>query len=393
MKANPFKIAFLYLAVSIGWIVSSDYLVHQLSLLITFPDHILQTSKGVFFIIITAVLLYLIIKKQQQSLLRSEKQYKSLFYANPNPLWIYDLNTLKFLEVNDAAIHRYGYSRKEFQSMTIMDIRPAEDYQRVAASANNMPEGTHISGYWKHLDKDGRTFIVSIESHKINFDNKECVIVIAQDVTQKFLQEERLRKSAEENKMLADVVQRVNNIVIITDPDGKITWVNRAFTDITGYSFDEAIGRYTSILHGPKTDTETQRLIMECVQRREFCSFEILNYTKSGQEYWVELNLSAIYNERNEIERYIAIQNIITERKEKEAKIKHQNEILRKIAWVNSHSLRKPIASIISLTNLCKDVNTLDEMKEMHCLIEDCSKELDEIIKEISGKINRIESL
>lgn len=283
MSSSPFRIALLYLLISITWIVSGDYLVHQLSLFIHIPHQIVQSSKGLFFVLITAILLYLIIKKHQKSLKESEEKYKNLFYE--------------------------------------------------------------------------------------------------------------MKGQAEENRMLADVVQRVNNIVIITDIDGKITWVNQAFTDITGYSFDEAIGRYISILHGPKTDSETQRQIMEGVQRGEFCSFEILNYTKSGQEYWVELNLSAIYNERKEIERYIAIQNIITERKEKEAKINRQNEILRKIAWVNSHSLRKPIASIISLTNLCKDVKTLDEMKEMQSLIEDCSKELDEIIKEISGKINRIESL
>lgn len=282
MSSSPFRIALLYLLISITWIVSGDYLVHQLSLFIHIPHQIVQSSKGLFFVLITAILLYLIIKKHQKSLKESEEKYKNLFYE--------------------------------------------------------------------------------------------------------------MKGQAEENRMLAEVAQRVNNMVIITDPQGVISWVNKAFTDFTGYTFDEAAGRYTDFLHGPKTDLETHHLIMGSIERGEFCRFEILNYTKSRQEYWVELNISPIYNEENEIERYISIQNIITERKEKEAKINHQNETLRQIAWTNSHALRKPVASIISLITLCKDVKRLKELKEMHSLIEECSKELDESIREITRKINYIES-
>jgi len=413
MNKSPFKIAVIYLFISSLWILSSDYLLSYSSQSGSIPASIMQSGKGALFVTVTAVLLYLIIKKQQRSLLSSEKQYKNLFHCNPNPLWIYDINTLKFVEVNDAAVHKYGYSRSEFKSMTIRNIRPAEDLENLQASIDKLPEGIHISGHWRHINKSGQTFTVLIESHKITFNDRQCVIVMAQDVTLKLQQEEQQRKayetekslkeelersialirqSAEENKKLANVVERINNIVIITDRDGKITWVNQAFADITGYSFDEAVGRDTNFLHGPKTDPETQRLIMECVQRNEFCRFEVLNYTKSGKEYWIELSISAICSEKNEVDHYIAIQNIITERKEREAKIDNQNAVLRQIAWTNSHALRKPVASIMSLVRLSRETERTEEIKEIHLLIEESSLELDAIIKDISHKVNRLEN-
>jgi hypothetical protein len=131
--------------------------------------------------------------------------------------------------------------------------------------------------------------------------------------------------------------------------------------------------------------------MMESIPNNNFSSFEILNYTKSGKEYWVELNISAIYNDENEAVRYISIQNIITERKLKEEKIREQNEILRKHSWTNSHAIRKPLASILSLLFLSKELKEIEEIKEVHSLIETCAEELDEIIKGVGKEINDFE--
>lgn len=91
---------------------------------------------------------------------------------------------------------------------------------------------------------------------------------------------------------------------------------------------------------------------MESIRRNDFRRFQVLNYTKKGGEYWVELTISPVYNAQNEITEYISIQNIITERKLKEEKINAQNAALRQLAWINSHRLRKPVISIISLAGL-----------------------------------------
>lgn len=372
----------------------------------------LQTFKGTFFVLVTAWLLYLAIRKHHRVLLDFGEQYKSLFHSNPNPFWIYDHKTLRFLEVNQAAIRTYGYTQEEFQDMTVLDIRPEEDRQRVKDFVAQVSDKCFTSGKGTLIKKNGKMLTVSILAHKVRFNKRDCVMVLAQDVTVRIQQEAKLKllykvekelreeleknmtlvkQSSDSNQRLAEVVDRINNMVVITDPTGSIIWVNQAFLNFTGYNFNEVKGRDCSFLHGPNTDSEVQTRMLESMPNNNFSSFEIVNYTKSGMEYWVELNISAIYNNENEVVRYITIQNIISERKLREAKIREQNEILRKHSWTNSHAIRKPLASILSLLILSKEMTETAEIREMHSLIETCAEELDDIIKSIGKEINDFE--
>lgn len=390
----------------------SDRLVQFVASVTGIQDLMLQTFKGTFFVLVTAGLLYLAIKKQQKALVAFGEQYKSLFYSNPNPFWIYDYNTLRFLEVNEAAIRTYGYTQDEFKEMTILDIRSEEDHQAVKEFISKISDKSFLSGNWTHLDKDRNAFTVFVMAHKLKFNNRDCVVVIAQDVTLKLQQEEKLKllykverelreeleknmmlvkQSSDSNQRLAEVVDRINNMVVISDPAGIIMWVNQAFLDFTGYSFNEVIGRDCNFLHGPNTDPEVRMRMVESIPNNNFSRFEIINYTKSGKEYWVELNISAIYNDENQAVRFISIQNIITERKLREEKIREQNEILRKHSWTNSHAIRKPLASILSLLYLSREMKEIGEIKEVHSLIETCAEELDEIIKGVGKEINDFE--
>jgi PAS domain S-box-containing protein len=412
MVNKPYRIVILYLLISLTWILLSDRLVQFLASVTGVQDLMLQTFKGTFFVLVTAGLLYLAIKKQQKALVNFGEQYKSLFYSNPNPFWIYDYNTLRFLEVNEAAIRTYGYTQDEFKKMTILDIRPEEDHQRVREFISRISDKAFLSGNWTHFGKNGNAFTVSVMAHKLKFNNRDCVVVIAQDVTLKLQQEEKLKmlykverelreeleknmmlvkQSSDSNQRLAEVVDRINNMVVISDPAGIIMWVNQAFLDFTGYSFNEVRGRDCSFLHGPNTDPEVRMRMVESIPNTNFSRFEIINYTKSGKEYWVELNISAIYNDENQAVRFISIQNIITERKLREKKIREQNEILRKHSWTNSHAIRKPLASILSLLFLSREMKEIGEIKEVHSLIETCAVELDEIIKGVGKEINDFE--
>ena len=365
----------------------------------------LEIFKGIIYISLMASLLYLAIKYQQQSLIKSERQYKELFYSNPTPLWIYDRQTLQFLDVNDAAIRQYGYSKSDFRKMSVLDIRDEGDHGKVIDAAKNMTDDFKLSGKWQHVKRDGTKITVQISSHKIGFEGRDCVMVMAQDVTRQIQQDEKLqrlystekvlkeelernmelmRHSMVENQKLAEVIDRIYNMVVITDTYGRISWVNQAFVDFTGYQLHEIEGTTLDFLHGPETDEDLQRKIMEALHVNDFAVFEVLNYTKLGVQYWVELTISGVYNDQNEVVRYISIQNIITERKQSEEKLQQQNKILRKISWTNSHAIRKPVASIISLVELSKEMSDVEELKAIHGLIGICSLELDEITKEVS---------
>ncbi|MEO5719291.1 MAG: PAS domain S-box protein, partial [Chthoniobacterales bacterium] len=95
-------------------------------------------------------------KRSEERLQESEKRYRSLFEANPLPMWIYDLKTLAFLEINDAAISHYGYGREEFLSMTTAEIRPAADKAALLAAVARAPDhAIEHAGIWQHRKKDG----------------------------------------------------------------------------------------------------------------------------------------------------------------------------------------------------------------------------------------------
>lgn len=128
------------------------------------------------------------ISKEKQ--LRAELQigqanYKRLFEANPQPMWVYDLDTLAFLTVNAAAIIKYGYTRDEFLNMTIRDIRPPEDIDRLKENIANVTKGLDQAGIWQHITKDGRKLAVEIISHTLTFEGHRAEVVLAHDVTER----------------------------------------------------------------------------------------------------------------------------------------------------------------------------------------------------------------
>ncbi len=391
-QLNSTRIAIFYFIVGLCWILIGEKLVD-----------VPNIAKGIVFVVLTTVLLYFAVKKKQQALLASEKQYRDLFYSNPIPMWTYDDKTLQFLEVNDAAIRAYGYSAEEFKRMTILDIS-SEKGNMAKQAADIQPDDLTNAGTFEHLKKNGEKIIARINAYPVIFDNRKAVMEIAQDVTrqlekdkllkllystEKELKEELeknivlIERSLEEKQRMAEVIERIYNMVLIIDTDEKITWVNQAFINFTGYSFEEAVGKTTAFLHGPDTDHELVSTISEAVKHSQFSVFEILNYTKSGEPYWVELSISVIYNEEHEIVRYICVQNVITERKANEEKIKQQHLILKKLAWTNSHAFRKPVASILSLVELSKEAKNLEELKEIHSHIAACSKDLDDLTREV----------
>jgi len=107
-----------------------------------------------------------------------------LFASNPLPMWVYDLETLRFLEVNDAAVAQYGYARQEFLRMTILDIRPAEDVPRLREHVAGGRPALQASGAWRHRRRDGSVIDVDIVSHTLDFGGRPAALVVARDITQ-----------------------------------------------------------------------------------------------------------------------------------------------------------------------------------------------------------------
>src|SRR2546425_5555533 len=154
-------------------------------------------------------------------MVESEQGYRLLFESNPLPMWVYDLNTLEFLTVNDAAVRNYGYSCEEFLQQTIKDIRPPEDIPLLLEKVARVKQGFNNSKT-RHSKKDGTLIDVEIISHTLSFSGRRAELVLAIDITERkqaeaehlqFVREQAARAQAEEEQQRLQFLAEASNLL------------------------------------------------------------------------------------------------------------------------------------------------------------------------------------
>lgn len=150
----------------------------------------------------------------EQRLAESEYNYRLLFQKSPQPMWIYNPETLKFIEVNNAATKHYGYTRKEFYEMNLYDIRPKEDHERLKNVLSSESDGTlSITEEWRHIKKSGEIIFVRITGSSINYFGKKYRLVLVNDITEQKEAEKMVLSSLVEgeNKERARIAQELHD--------------------------------------------------------------------------------------------------------------------------------------------------------------------------------------
>ena len=147
-------------------------------------------------------------RRQEQQRRESEARYRLLFERNPLPLLIFDDETLDFVDVNEAAVHKYGWTREEFLRMTIRDIRPADEVPRVLeARRTHQPGYHHVTGDWHHVLKDGTIIDVEIVRHQFEYGGRPVQLALVLDVTAQRRAERALVGAREEAELFAERLQ------------------------------------------------------------------------------------------------------------------------------------------------------------------------------------------
>jgi PAS domain S-box-containing protein len=193
----------------------------------------------------------------------------------------------------------------------------------------------------------------------------------------------------DEFKRLSGIVSIVKNMIIITDKNNLIIWVNKAFEDTTGYRIDK-MEEPTSpaFLYGPKSD---KNVLMSIIQNKKYLkvfSADMVWYTKNGDPFWVSGEFTPLFDDANDYTGYIAVYNDVTWRKQKEDEIIHRNNKLTEVAWLSSHEVRRPLANIMGLVKLIKSSSDMEEKLQIIEHVNQSAKELDEIIHLINSKIH-----
>ncbi len=238
------SIPYLYALFGIFWILITDWLVFSF---IEDPARVaqFQTAKGWLFVVVSTLLVAFLLQitirqtsQAQEVIAKSEATYRLLFENNPLPMWVYSLDTLAFLAVNEAAVNAYGFTREEFAAMTLADIRPPEDVPRLMASVAQTTPPLNFAGEWRHRHKNGTVFPVEITSHAITYNGRAARLVVANNISERKSAEEALRESEARFRRLAenapDLIYRYRFL-----PEPGYEYVNATATAITGYTPEE----------------------------------------------------------------------------------------------------------------------------------------------------------
>jgi diguanylate cyclase (GGDEF)-like protein/PAS domain S-box-containing protein len=255
--------------------------------------------------------------RQVGELDEARQRYQTLFNRNPFPAWVYEVETLRFVAVNDAMVANYGYSRDELARMTIADIRTPAEAERLRAHIAGRGCVDGFAGVWQHRRKDGSSLWVEITSHHLVLDGRSCRQVIANDISARRTAEERLL-------LLQRAVESSINGIVITDPrqpDNPIVYVNPAFEEMTGYPAAEAVGRNCRFLQDGATSQSEVDIIRAALREQRDCNVILSNRRKDGSHFWNHLFISPVLDETGQLVNYVGVQNDLTERHRVEAEL------------------------------------------------------------------------
>lgn len=314
----------------IGVIYLVSFLVHLVMLACTSflpKESRIETLKVIWWPVLlvyplaTTLIAKLLFNREQnwhnkEKLTESEEKYRLLFENNPNPMWIYDLETLKFLEVNRAAIEHYGYTREEFLTMNLKDIRPDEDVPKLLENIETHSDIYQNSGNWRHRKKNGEIIYVQIASHSITYNGRPARHVMVNDVTELI---ESHQIISQKEKEFSEIFNSVFDSIQINDIDsGKIIDCNDITLQMYGYSKDEILNGNIGDLSAnipPYDEDNAKRYIKKAIEG-ESQDFEWLARKKNGETFWVNVRLKLV--EIGGVNRVMAIVRDISDRKRTE---------------------------------------------------------------------------
>lgn len=319
----------------------------------------------------------------------SEEKYRELFKLHPIPLWLFDVETYSFLDVNDAAVEQYGYSRGEFMQMTIRDIRPHEDVTLLEQDLQVTKDtGPRSAGIFRHRKKDGQLIYAEIRSNDYDYQGKRARLIMSNDVTEKIEAEQRLASSERRFKAL---VQEGSDLISIIEEDGTYKYASPYLAAMIEKDPKSVLAMNAFQLVHPDDREMIADVLKEIIagKRLETMPYRYKDHT--GNYRWLQ-SVGTNLLDDPAVEGIVVNSKDITESIDHIHAIEGQNARLREISWIQSHIVRAPLARIMGLVNLLTEhAENGEANKELLGYITTSANELDEIIREIVEKTDKVE--
>lgn len=329
------------------------------------------------------------LQKATEIIRKNEFRLRTLFNSAHDAIFTMDYKT--FTDCNDATLRIFQCKKEEIVGQTPYRFSPAlqpdgrTSEEAAMEKINAVLAGEPQFFEWRHIRLDGTPFDAEVSLNRLDLEGDVQILAVVRDINDR-------KKAEAENQLLALVANATTNMVVIADGEGNIEWVNPAFERTTGYTLKEVIGRKPgTFLRGPLTDPEASTLMGEQLRLgKGFKNIELINYTKDRKPYWVSIEVQPVYDNVGKVNKFIAIESDITERKENQKALEERNEELVKInaeldrfVYSASHDLRAPISSLLGLIEVArleKDPASLEQLLELK---KKSLLRLDQFIKDI----------
>ena len=266
---------------------------------------------------------------------KEQQNHLEMMYMLSNDM-IGIANNGRFLTINPAGTVILGYNEQELLALNFLDLIHPDDLQKSKEERDKVVNGQQSTFFmnryrckngdykwleWNTTFKDGKTFF------------------IARDVSTFIKEQEQLR-------LLESAIGNSKDAIVITEaepfelPGPKILFVNDALVQNTGYSKEEIIGNTPRIFQGEKTDKKELTILKDALKKKEACEIEIINYKKNGEEFWVNVSVFPLKNDKGILTHWVSIQKNITERKKIEQDLIKSNRIIQFTSKVNELILK-----------------------------------------------------
>ena len=288
-------------------------------------------------------------KLAELALQESEERYRQLFDLASDAVVLVDIETHRYVDVNQTTQRLYGYSREEFLQMTPEDVSAEPEKTR-----DHINSGAPFVPLRWHRKKNGERFAVEISANQIIYRGRRMVLVALRDVTARQLAEES-------HARLATAVEQAAESIVITDTQGTILYVNPAFEQITGYTRAEALGQNPRILKSGKHDAEFYRQMWVALAQGETWHGHIINRRKNGALFEEDVTLSPVRDVAGKVVNYVAVKRDVTHELQLQAQYlqSQKMEAFGQLAGGVAHDFNNMLAVIMMQADLLKTDDNL----------------------------------
>lgn len=318
------------------------------------------------------------------------EKFASVFSSANDAIIIFDTATGQITDCNNRTYELTGYNDTELIGLHNSMLFPVENRAEIEIYLKNKIQSNTYFLKETHIKtKDEKLIPVQVASgKKFIIDNQTYLVCFFRNITKK--------KEAEENlNLLSLVASETTDSIIITNPEGKAIWANQAYMKLTCSTLEEIIGQQANYLSiGPKTNLETINKITKALKNQEEIKVVFHNYNKRKEKYWLELNITPVFDKEGNCSKFIAIGRDVTTTKEKEFELKNilevtsqQNNKLLNFAHIVSHNIRSHTSNLLMILEVIENThNTLEKLSFIN-MFKEATEKLSETIENLNEMI------